>query len=198
MEFKNGTNVYTADGKGAGSLHRVVLDPQTKEVTHIVIQRGLLVKEDKVIPMAKVASASQEKVALNCEIDELKEMPPLVIEHIVPTDEGQTYGKVLGGINMPPNPEADVRMEATRTIPDDLVALKEGARVMSEDDKHVGDIEQIFTEEGKATRLTLTQGTLVKNKKTIPFEMVKMVSDDEVDLTIQAQQLEEMPADEGQ
>lgn len=42
MEFKDGANVYTSDGKTAGSLQRVVIQPETKAVTHIVVHKGLL------------------------------------------------------------------------------------------------------------------------------------------------------------
>jgi uncharacterized protein YrrD len=40
MQFTQNANVFTAQGQQVGSLKRVVLDPQTKEVTHIVVEKG--------------------------------------------------------------------------------------------------------------------------------------------------------------
>ena len=33
MQFKQGTHVYTSDGQDVGTVDRVVLDPQTNEVS---------------------------------------------------------------------------------------------------------------------------------------------------------------------
>lgn len=62
MEFKDGASVYTSDIKVTASLDRVDIDPDTKEITYIVIQKGFLTKEDIVIRLDNVASTTQEKV----------------------------------------------------------------------------------------------------------------------------------------
>ena len=62
MEFKDGASVYTSDVKVTASLDRVDIDPDTKEITYIVIQKGFLTKEDIDIRLDNVASATQEKV----------------------------------------------------------------------------------------------------------------------------------------
>lgn len=47
MQFKDGANVYTADGHTVGSIDRVVIDPRTNEVTHVVVRRRLFFTEDQ-------------------------------------------------------------------------------------------------------------------------------------------------------
>jgi sporulation protein YlmC with PRC-barrel domain len=47
MELQQSTNVYTSDGKEAGSLNRVVIEPETNKVTHIIIKSGLIIKETR-------------------------------------------------------------------------------------------------------------------------------------------------------
>lgn len=37
MEFREGTDVVTAGGEKVGEIERVVIDPRTREVTHIVV-----------------------------------------------------------------------------------------------------------------------------------------------------------------
>lgn len=197
MEFKDGTIVYTAEGKKAGNLRRVVIDPESKAVTHIVVERGFLFKNDKVIDVAKVAETSEDRVALNCTVDELKEMSPLDIEHYVPlsgTAGGGQYDPLPGGVYSNSAPDRMIK-ETLRTIPEQLVALKEGARVTSSDDKQVGNIEHLFTEPetGKVTHFIISQGSLSKARKSIPYDWVKMISDDEVSLTVEAQQVDGLP-----
>jgi len=203
MEFKDGTSVYTVDEKKAGGLRRVVIDPDTNEVTHIVIEKGLLFKVDKVIPVEKVASATQEKIDLNCSIEELKEMSPLEVEETMHRSEapeaqrtGPSYydpfsGRMIGDLP-PDNP---LIMEMKRTIPDKLVAMKEGARVISADDVHVGNVEHVFTDpvSGKVTHFIIAQGPVFTTRKPLPIEWVKMITDDEVYLTVESQKLEELP-----
>ena len=203
MEFKEGTSVYTDDGKKAGSLRRVVIDPASEKVTHIVIEKGLLFKNDWVVGMDKVAATSEEKVALTCSVDELKDMLPLDVEEDVPLDNsrGSTSGyfPASGGMFMNPPPGEAMIKKITRTIPDELVAMKEGARVISSDEKNVGSIEHLFTDPktGKITHFLLYQGTLVKTRKSIPFEWVKLITDDEVYLTVEAQKVDDLPEVQG-
>lgn len=64
MQFKQGTHVYTIDGKDVGAIDRVVLDPKTDEVTHVVVRRGWLFSEDKVVP---ISSADCRRLALSGE-----------------------------------------------------------------------------------------------------------------------------------
>ena len=199
MEFKDGTSVYTADGENAGSLHRVVIDPTTREVTHIVVQKGLLFKEDKVVPVDKIASTSHEKVDLNCSFEELKLMSPLEVAHYVPLSESsegrQNLDPLAGGMYGGSPSTRNVIMEVKRSIPDELVALKEGARVVSADDQHVGNIEHVFTESetGTVTHFIVTQGLILPTRKTLPIEWVKLITDDEVYLTVDAQNVEALP-----
>ena len=197
MEFKDGANIYTSDGRVAGSLDRVVIDPETKEVTHIVILKGLIFKEDRVIPVEYVASASQEKAILSCTFDELKEMPSLEVEQFVPVSGDsarvQNFDPLTGGMYWT---ERSVIRETRRTIPDELVALKEGAQVMSEDDEHVGNVERVFTEpeSGKVTHFIVSQGFLLKTRKAIPIQWVKILEDEKVRLSVGTQQVEALPA----
>jgi uncharacterized protein YrrD len=169
---------------------------ETKEVTHIVIQKGLFNKDDKVINVQNVASTSEEEVTLSCTFDELKEMPPLEIEQVVPLGDnpGQvmSYNPLTGG---PYTVEHSLITETIRTIPDNLVALKEGAKVMSGDDEHIGNVERVFIEEetGKVTHIIVSQGLLQKTRKSIPIQWVKMLGDDKVRLTVDTHQLEDLP-----
>lgn len=75
MQFKQGTHVYTTDGKDVGAIDRVVLDPRTDEVTHVVVRRGWLFTEDKVVPIDLIDQAVAEQVQLRSDVRDLDRLP---------------------------------------------------------------------------------------------------------------------------
>jgi uncharacterized protein YrrD len=72
--------------------------------------------------------------------------------------------------------------------------LKEGAKVLSEDDQYVGNVEQVLTdpEADRATHFVIAQGLLLKARKLIPIEWVADLGADEVHLAVDAKLLEEL------
>jgi uncharacterized protein YrrD len=64
MQIKNNARVTLADGKDVGRIDRVVIAPQSKEVTHVVVRKGFFFTEDKVVPMNLIESATDEAVVL--------------------------------------------------------------------------------------------------------------------------------------
>lgn len=214
MEFKEGTHVFTASGEDVGEINRFVLDPTTKEVTHIVVQKGWLFSEDKVVPVKMVSSATDEKVVLEKNVTDLEDLPPFEETHFVELNEAETktgeyptyqyapayywyppsgyigypaYG--LGYYSWPP-------VETTRHIPEDTVPLEEGSDVISADDEHVGDVERIFVDpdSNKTTHFLISQGLLFKDRKLVPVNWVKSVEEDKVHLAVSAQLLERLPS----
>ena len=64
MQLQQGATVRTADGKDVGHLDRVVMDPKSKEVTHVIVRKGMLFTEDKVVPLSLIASSTKDEVRL--------------------------------------------------------------------------------------------------------------------------------------
>lgn len=104
----------------------------------------------------------------------------------------------MGGLYSNPGPQPYVVTETTRTIPEELIALKEGARVTSADEKHVGNVEQVYTDpdSGKVTHFIISQGLLTKTRKSVPIQWVNMIDEKEVYLTVGAKEVEDLPAEE--
>jgi uncharacterized protein YrrD len=83
MELKEGTVVFTSGGKEVGRINRFILDPTTHEVTHIVVQKGWLFSEDKVVPFEMVHSATEHMVMLSENIHRFKQLPPFEETHYI-------------------------------------------------------------------------------------------------------------------
>jgi uncharacterized protein YrrD len=213
MELKEGTSVFTSSGDEVGKINRFVLDPATNEVTHIVVQKGWLLPEDKVVPIAMIGTATEERVVLNQKVEDLDQLPPFEETHFVelaeedvhPTDSS-TYRYAPAYYWYPPSgyigyPEFGPGyygwppVETTRNIPADTVPLKEGANVMSLDGEHVGDVERLFvdSDSNRATHFLISEGLLFKERKLIPAHWVKSVEEDKVRLTVPSRLLERLP-----
>ncbi|MEW6442624.1 MAG: PRC-barrel domain-containing protein [bacterium] len=64
MRFKDGASVVTAGGDKVGRLDRVVLNPKTCRVTHLVVRKGFLLTRDRVVPAERVASTDENTIRL--------------------------------------------------------------------------------------------------------------------------------------
>lgn len=212
MQFKEGAKVFTSDGERVGTIDRVVLEPDTKEVTHLVVKKGFVFTEDKVVPMSLVGPATEDRVTLRQDAGDLEELPAFKETHYVELD-GE-YGPASGSPRLvrplywyPPlgawwttgayaaygRPQYVARTE--ENIPQGTVALEEGARVISRDGQHVGDIERVFTDplEDRATHLLISEGLILREKKLIPTRWMTHVLEDEVHLSVDSELVESLP-----
>lgn len=217
MRIKNDAKVTTADDKDAGHVDRVVLNPQTKEVTHVVVRQGFLFTEDKVLPIETVASATDDGVTLNVRSEELKDLPLFEETHYVPLDDAELRGRydyydpmyaaplywypptaTGAGLMLTPYEYGVAGQQYTtateRNIPDDTVALKEGATVITADDKKVGRVAEVLTDStsGRVTGLVIEKGLLLKEEKLVPISWVRRVGEKEVGLAVGSELLERL------
>lgn len=215
MQFKQGANVSTYDGKNVGNVDRVVLNPKTKEVTHIVVRRGFLFNEDKLVPLSIVGSATEDKVTLRPDAVDLDKLPAFEEVHYIPLDESESVNVAypvgwaspfywyqplpgtVGYAEYAPDyvGQQPYRSETEQNIPEDTVALKEGARVISDDDQHVGNVERVFTHTGsdRATHFLVSAGLIFKDHKLIPTSWIHDIQEDEVHLNVNAGTLKNLP-----
>jgi uncharacterized protein YrrD len=217
MELKEGTSVFTPGGDEVGRVNRFVLDPATNEITHVVIQKGWLLPEDKVVPFEMVNSATEDRIVLNEEIDDFDRLPPFEESHFIratdddpttlgtPDDPVYQYAPAYywypsrGHVGFPGlglGYYPGMPTETTRNIPEDTVPLTEGANVMSSDGEHVGDVEHLFveTDSNRVTHFLISQGLLFKDRKLVPAHWVKSMEENEVQLAVPSKLLQRLPS----
>lgn len=216
MEFKENAEVQTADGEKVGRIDRVVMDVKSKELTHLVVKKGVLFTKDKVIPIKHVESADEDRVVLKKDVKDPDDFPDFEETHYVEAGEGKAYpqyehfGKRPLAWYFPLPAEAWWRMPVgyhsghreppyvRRTelnIPEGTVALEEGAKVVGSEGDHVGNVERVYAEEKeqRATHLLISKGTISKMQKLIPTMWVDYVLDDEVWLSVDKSFVENLP-----
>lgn len=214
MLVREGTDVYTADGQKVGSVQRVVMNPETQEVSHLVVEKGVLFVEDKVVPVEWVQSADDDRIVLGPTEQDFDDLPVF---------EETYYIAAPGGRDMPPeadmplarpyywNPPVgtawwgypgygaylnDYFVAATeRNIPEGTIALKKGSRIVSADGDHVGDVEEFFVDDetDRATHLLISEGLLFKKKRVIPTYWIASADDDEIRLAVNADVVDAVP-----
>lgn len=220
MELKEGTSVFTPAGEEVGRVNRFVLDPATNKVTHIVIQKGWLLPEDKVLPFEMVKSASEDRVVLSEEIRNFDELPPFEETRFIRAadddrpadsrpapDPDYEYtpayywypahsnigfpGFGLGHFAWPTRETA-----TSRNIPADTVPLAEGTDVVTSDGEQVGSVERLIVDSNtnEATHFVISQGVLFKDRKLVPTQWVKSVDENNVRLVVPSRLLERLPA----
>jgi osmotically-inducible protein OsmY/sporulation protein YlmC with PRC-barrel domain len=69
-----GTSVHAHDGE-YGTLHKVVVDPHARRATHMVLHKGGLLKEDRVLPIERIERIDLDGIYLNGTAEELDQYP---------------------------------------------------------------------------------------------------------------------------
>lgn len=212
MQFREGAQVVTADGDKVGTIDRVVLQPDTKEVTHLVVRKGFLFSEDKVVPVSLVGPVIDEQIMLREDAGDLSDLPDFEESQYVAVDPaiqgepsqervvpsvfwyppvGTWWGTgALSGYAVP-----QYVVETRQNIPEGAVALQENAKVISSDGEHVGDVERVFTDavEDRATHVLISRGLFRGEKKLIPTSWMSTVLEDEIHLSIPSDLVENLP-----
>lgn len=213
MKFVDKTPVFTADNEQVGKIDRVVIDPATQQVSHLIVEKGFFFTEDKVIPVSAVTEANEERVLLEKAKDEL-ELPKFEITDYIPLheiDQENRYDPIYQYplYAYPPigttstwgsawyyNPSFDTpAVEVTRrNIPEDAIALDEGAEVYSQDGERIGDIESVFTtdEANQVTHFVVSSGFFFETRKLIPVFWVSRTQENEVHLGVHSDTLKEL------
>lgn len=216
MQFKTGTHVYTADNQDMGAIDRVVLDPRSKVVTHIVVRQGLLFTEDKVIPIGYIASATDDKVSLDRTEDQLPEFAPFEESYYRPLDDnladprgdarpylgypplGTAWWGYPGYLSYGPYPvnENYSAVEVEQNIPDHTVGLAEGAQVLSADGETLGEVTRVVMDasSARASHIVVSKGWLFKERKLIPTSWINQMEEETVHLSINQPFFDQLPA----
>lgn len=214
MKFKAGASVYTLDGKKVGRIRNFVMTPRTQEVSHLIVERGFLLTEEKVLPLDWIIRTEENgDVVLREDKTSFKELPTYEEKLFVPREEATDstltpevlpdtlyyYGNpgyAPIGYSYPPAADLQQRYVTQRVenIPDETVALKVGAEVMSRDDKSVGRLEEVLSmEDGTATHFLIAKGLFFQTRKLVPTEWITRVDGEHVYLSVSARQLERLP-----
>ena len=213
MRLTKGADIYSSTGEKLGTLDRVVIDPETKEVTHLVVSKGGLFKTDKVVCMDMVNQEIEDQITLLAHkhnLDEFQDFEETDYVHVeqadvpeIPVPATYWYPPInmvwwrAGGTDNPVMYPAMPQYvpKTKQLIPEGTIALEEGARVVSKDGRHVGNIDQVIVDEqdNRVTHFVVSEGILLKERKLIPVTWISHIDEDEVHLSTSASVMDRLP-----
>lgn len=211
MRFTKGAEVYSASGEKLGTVDRLIIDPNTKEVTHLVIEKGFLFTTNKIIGIDLVNPEDEERISLLSSGDNLDKFQDFTESHYVDLEQAENptadevptatwypptdyaWWRTGAGMAYPPMPLFVRKTE--QNIPEGTVALEEGAKVTSKDGKHVGNVEEVYVdkEDNRATHILVSAGILFKEQKVFPVTWISQIGEHEVILSVDADFLNRVP-----
>jgi uncharacterized protein YrrD len=219
MQLKDGADIYTSDNEQIGKLDRVVVDPHSGTVTHLVVRKGFLSGKDKVLPVDLVEKADEDQVRVRKSSAEIGELPDFEEVHYITPDRKElartgyqdnyanpyywyppyAYAQFgyRGYAARPYIPSASQQHYAKveRNIPDDAIPLQEGTQVFSADIEQVGSVERLFVDpdSGQVTHILISSGLLPKKQKLIPAMWISEVHEEKITLAVGSSLLESLP-----
>jgi sporulation protein YlmC with PRC-barrel domain len=208
LQFQKNAKVVDVHGESIGQLARVVLKPEDLTVTDIVIHTGSMFnKQEKVVPIELVDTTNKDQIILRGEAKDLKDLSSFEEEHLVETDKkdieppvstefttATLYGYALAAPIPPDETEEKYVTKKEQNIPEGAVAMKQGAKIISAEGEHVGDLERVLAETPTEhiTHLLISSGIVTKEKKLIPITWVKEIGENEVQLRVTKNSVEEL------
>jgi len=193
-----GTRVVDSTGKGVGTVSRLVLHRDSREVAGLVVHQGVLNRRQIVVPIGKVAAVDHEvRLALRAaELagldlfhgEQLQVMP----DHWdMPVGFDQRDFFLVGGggwtESVLPFEKTSPEVSGTRAYVRDTGARPEpeepdiaaGMHVYSRDGHKVGDVEavEIDNVSDRITRIVVRRGGLFGSETSVPASMIASVSD---------------------
>lgn len=212
MEFRDNADVLDGNGNRIGSIDRVVIDPQSRTVTHLVAKKGHLFTSEKVIPVELVQPLGEDRVILN-DVDHPDELADFEETYHVSAegllndqDDRSGYARPvmwypqpgipswgMGTYPMYPAPQVFVRTR--RNIPEGAVPLEEGAQVVCRDGEKAGRVARIFSvpEDRRVTHMVISSGLIHKVQRLIPSVWIEQIQEDRVHLNVACDVIHGLP-----
>lgn len=207
MKVQLGADVITHDGEKIGAVKQAVIDPADQEITHLIVEKGFLFTEAKVLPLSLVLQADEEQVKLiETDIDPEK-LPDYQEESYFPVENTMVYDPELAlsrsflaaKPRIVPQQEENVRIikqtDGDQNLPEDTELLKIGARVTTLEGKKVGQIQELVVDgqTNQVTHLVISRGLFNKEQALIPQNWVKEITSQAVTLKVDENVLQNLP-----
>jgi sporulation protein YlmC with PRC-barrel domain len=212
MRLEIGDRVRCTDGV-YGELADIVIDPLEKRVTHLVVRPAQDEGEARLVPirLAKGTDSRQREIELECTVDEAQELESVHRAAYVrvgesPAEDPDWDVGVEDVLAMPYSGAGDIagydaeydeNVSITYDrVPKGEVEIRRSSPVTSSDGKHLGHVDGfVVGDDEQITHLVLERGHLWRKRDvTIPIGAVSKVETDNVELSLTADQVGELPA----
>jgi uncharacterized protein YrrD len=204
-----GSQVVGPDGQEQiGTVEKVVISPQTREVTHLLVHRGplQLLHHDVMVPIASVSAVSEAAVQLSVLVETLNRMPAHDAAGYVdpatswPAPEGYRRDQVLFALPDRTGsldqllPRSQGRAQDTRTEAQKGVLIGTSTKVEASDGP-IGVIDRVLLDpdSGRATHFVVRKGKFLAKHVIVPADWASEITPEKVRLAVDREQLTALP-----
>jgi uncharacterized protein YrrD len=199
LNFHMGVQVQCTNGQ-CGKLAGVVMNPESRCITDLIVEKGFLLKHDRILPLSVMEGATEENVYLSLNSNELDQYPEYrVIEYEEPVTglEQQStpvvtpYGMQQGALD-PVVPM--VKKKIREGIGPGQKVIERGMHVNSTSGTF-GKVDHMLMnpESKEVTHLVVRRGMIFSDHVVIPISIVEEVREDSIFVTGADEELEQLP-----
>ena len=188
-EFAMGAEARCTDGP-VGKVTRVIIDPATETVTHLVIEPKLRLGAGRLVPVDLVGDTA-DGIRLRCTVEEFGALEAAEETEVV---DGLVGGLALGGFGPPMGVAAPVQAIVQDVVPLGEEDIERGQPVRALDGE-IGRVEGVRVDPGdhRVTHVLLAQGHLWGRREVvIPASAVTKVENG-IWLSLTKEQVEGLP-----
>jgi len=204
-ELREGTHVIDLSGEDLGKIERFVIDPSTRDVTHVVIEKGVVFPEERVAPVHALHDTDDDHRLQLDESVEADELPLFEERHYVDlgdkqynSTEAAPYPAAAWAYPMIPTPgfpayptlAAPVGLETKLNVPQGSVVVSEGSEVYADNGESVGRVKEVGTDEAGQLAYIVVNPGWFQSERIIPGHWVQTIDDAGVRLALTVDALE--------
>ena len=188
-EFAMGATASCVDGPG-GKVCRVIIDPATETVTHLVIEPKHWQGVGRLVPLHLIDTTAGD-IRLRCTVEEFGRLEPAQETKVI---DDVTGGLGLGGLNAPMGVTSPVQTYLQDVVPLGEADVDRGDPVHALDGE-IGRVQGLLVDpdDHRVTHVLLQEGHLWGRKKvSIPVSAVTGVENG-IRLSLTKKQVEDLP-----
>jgi uncharacterized protein YrrD len=199
FDLNIGALVHCQDGE-CGKLAKVVIDPETLQVTNLIVEEGFLLKQARVFPINTVDHSGADDIYLSVKRADLGNFPEYrETEFEVPVSSRQEGFRYDGGDMLFPaygstydTGLVTYKEKVRQGIMPELKVVEQGTLVINSEGV-IGKLEHVITdkESGAVTDLLVRQGAIFTSELEIPASFVDRVSEDGIFVSVTNKELKD-------
>jgi uncharacterized protein YrrD len=194
FDFRMGAQVHCTDGR-CGKLVKLVFDPQTQQVTDLIVEKGFLLKKDRVLPLATVERVSADDIYLNIPSENLKdyeEYNEVTVQEPAP-DAGTRMGGAMNAAGSYVEPHIPmIRKRLRQGISAGRAVLDHRSEVENLD-KVFGHVDHVIVDrDSDMIRHVVIRRGLFADYRVLPIEMIEEVGDN-IFVRLSREEIEALP-----
>lgn len=193
MNIRLGSTVFSQDNRKVGELREVVVDPVSRELTHLVVRQGLLFSDDRIVAMKDVAQADNQSIVLTRNAEDLEEQSSPFRDDSFATVPGteddlpqRIWAQPPGSPSIIPPGIRPNDLSPEPSIPMDDVSLLQNSPVQCADATQVGTVQRLFVDKSdRITHIVMRCVGIYDEFKLIPLDWIRGFEDNVVVLGVE-------------